>query len=183
MFGSGLGCGCQSPAELAMQEEMRRFPGSYNQFAAARHSAPAPQAIRTEGMMPHATLTGTVQTNARQLVVPGDVASPPQRAEQGPVALIPAIRGSAVNVARSGIALMMGTVFHKAVQYVRPAAPNTAPVLTYATLRINDLLDPEHRALEMPRYHFAVIDSQAMLNEAKKAAMMRLQTGQPAGGP
>ncbi len=76
---------------------------------------------------------------------------------------------------------MIGTVFKQSVQYVKPASPNVAPVRSYSSLRINDLLDPEHRALEMPRYHFAVIDSQAMLDRAKIVAQMMLNTGQIRG--
>ncbi len=175
-------CGCGTTAEMLMEQERRRFPGSYGQFAAANHPSPAPQAARTEGFAPTgAVLTGTVQTLSRQRMP--DLPSVPMRTEDQPQAMVPASRGSSVFSARRGLALMIGTVFGRAVQYVQPASPNVAPVQNYGLLRINDLLDPEHRALEMPRYHFAAVDSQAMLDRAKIAAQMMLNTGQIGGGP
>jgi len=184
MFKRSHKCGCQSTAQQAMEAEMRRVPGSNHQFRVKLHAIPMPQAVRTEGLQPYAVLTGTVATNARQFPAPGDIALPPQRREESNIPYNPGgIRGSALVSARQGITLMMATCFRRAVQFVQPASPNTAPVLTYASLQINDLLRPEERALEMPRYHFAVVDSQGMLREAKASAQRQLLGGQAAGGP
>ena len=168
-----MGCLCKSKSPLG--EGVPTRMGEYHGLRASIAEVPTPHVPRTGGGEQHGRLNSTA-TNARQSAGPRP--APPMHAAQANLAPVGAMHADSVQVARSGLALMAGTVFRQAVQYVRPSAPNVAPVRHYSLLTINDVLRPDQRALEQPRYHFAVIDSEQLLVEAKLQAKAAVRNGQ-----
>lgn len=150
--------------------------GTYGKLNAFPAMAPDPRTGSVESREGYFGSNASPLTLSRQ-ATPA-VPMPPFNGQQGNVAPIGGIHASSVDVARSGLCLQIGTVFRRAVQYIMPWVPTPQPMYHSSYLTVGQM-NPPDRALELPRYSFAAVDSEALLDQAKSQAKRAVQSGAP----